>query len=74
MKDYEIKMKYCIELYCLQGVWDGYDHWAGKGGWQSVVSLTLGLSSLSLARALKTGWSMPVNIWDNFSDSKPLIF
>ena len=53
--------------YLLQGVWDGYDHWAGKGGWQSLVSLTLGLTSLSLARALKTGWSMPVNIPDIFS-------
>ena len=37
-----------------------YDEWAGHGAWQAVTSLTLGVGGLSLARTVKTAWSMPV--------------
>ena len=37
-----------------------YDEWAGHGAWQAVTSLTLGVGCLSLARTVKTAWSMPV--------------
>ena len=37
-----------------------YDEWAGHGVWQAVASLSAGVGSLSLARTVKTAWSMPV--------------
>ena len=37
-----------------------YDEWAGHGVWQAVTSLSAGVGSLSLARTVKTAWSMPV--------------
>ena len=37
-----------------------YDEWAGHGAWQAVTSLTAGVGGLSLARTVKTAWSMPV--------------
>ena len=45
-----------------QGLWDGYDHWAGRGEPQALLTLSLGLAILTLSRSLRSAQSMPVSV------------
>ena len=48
------------DIIMWRGLWDGYDHWAGRGELQALVTLSTGLATLSLSRSLRSAQSMPV--------------
>ena len=50
-----------LDILLWKGVWDGYDHYAGHGPLQAVLSLSLGVITLLATRTIKTAWSMPVS-------------
>ena len=45
-----------------QGLWDGYDHWAGRGEAQALLTLSLGLALLTLSRSLRSAQSMLIGV------------
>ena len=49
-----------IKLIYIAGLWDGYDHIAGKGFIQSIVTFSIGLTILIFTKSLRSAHSMPV--------------
>ena len=50
------------DIIMWKGLWDGYDHWAGRAELQALMTLCLGLVTLTLGRSLRSAQSMPVRI------------
>ena len=48
------------DIIMWKGLWDGYDHWAGRAELQALVTLSTGLVTLTLGRSLRSAQSMPV--------------
>ena len=48
------------DIIFWKGLWDGYDHLAGFGVKQSMVTVVVGLSILTITRTIKAATSMPV--------------
>ena len=49
------------DIIFWKGLWDGYDHLAGFGVKQSMVTFVVGLSILTTTRTIKAATSMPVS-------------
>ena len=50
------------DIIFWKGLWDGYDHLAGFGLRQSMVTTLVGLAILSTTRTMKAATSMPVKL------------
>ena len=48
------------DIIFWKGLWDGYDHLAGFGAKQSMVTTVVGLTILTSTRTIKAATSMPV--------------
>ena len=56
------------DIIMWKGLWDGYDHWAGRAELQALVTLSVGLVTLTIGRSLRSAQSMPVRMLLNLGD------